>query len=115
VTTAGTSTPCTETPFISPTTATLDHTVTGNSQTFTTGIKYTGSCAIPLVIPGYSWTVSDTADATATGIGTSGSVSCQNASLTPITVYTTLQTISGNPPITAYVPTNLPTAILTCK
>jgi hypothetical protein len=104
---------CTETPFISPTTVTLDHTVKGNAQQFTTGIQYGGNCPIPLVVVQYQWGVSDTVDATITSPG--GVVSCINAALNPITVSSYVQAYSGTPPVAYLAPTNLPSATLTCK
>jgi hypothetical protein len=104
---------CTETPFISPTTVTLDHTIKGNSQQFTTGTQYSGNCAIPAFVVQYQWGVSDTIDATITSPG--GVASCVNATATPITVNSYLQAYGGTPPAPYLVPTNLPTATLICK
>jgi hypothetical protein len=111
---AGTSTAtaCTVTPFISPTSVTLDHTVAGNSQQFTTGYKYSGNCAIPAIAVQYQWGVSDTADAAITSPG--GVASCTHAALTPITVSSYLSAYGGTPPAPYLAPTNLPSATLTC-
>ena len=111
------TTACVQTPFISPTAITLDHTVTNNSQQFTTGIHYSSTCAIPAVIPQYTWNLSDTVDASLLPNGTvaaanSGLVTCNSAALNPITVSTTIAT-SSNPP--TYNPSGLPSATLTCK
>jgi hypothetical protein len=108
---------CVQTPFISPTAITLDHTVANNSQQFTTGINYSSSCAIPAVIPQYTWTLSDTVDASLLPSGNlaaanSGLVTCNSAALNPITVGTTIAS-SSNPP--TYNPSGLPSATLTCK
>ncbi len=105
---------CTETPFISPTSVTLDHTVKGNSQQFTTGIQYSGTrCAIPAIVAQYQWGVSDTIDATITSPG--GVASCVNAAINPITVSSYIQAYGGTPPASYLVPTSLPSATLTCK
>ncbi len=105
---------CTVTPFISPTSVTLDHTVKGNSQLFTTGYNYSGTnCAIPALSVQYQWGVSDTIDATITSPG--GVASCTNAALNPITVSSYLQAYGGTPPVTYLAPSGLPSATLTCK
>jgi hypothetical protein len=103
---------CTETPFIQPTSVTLDHTVAGNSQQFKTGINYAGGCAIPALLVAYTWNVSDTMDAS---ISSDGVASCNNAALNPITVYTTVAGYSGTPPTLSYAPSGLPSATLVCK
>jgi hypothetical protein len=103
---------CTETPFIQPTTVTLDHTVAGNSQQFKTGINYAGGCAIPALLIAYTWNVSNTTDASITS---GGVASCNNAALNPITVYTTIAGYSGTPPTLSYAPSGLPSATLVCK
>jgi hypothetical protein len=108
------STGCTVTPFISPTSVTLDHTVKGNSQQFTTGYQYSGTgCAIPALAVQYQWGVSDTIDAAITSPG--GVASCTNAAMNPIIVSSYIQTYSGTPPVAGLSPTNLPSATLTCK
>ena len=105
---------CTATPFISPTSVTLDHTVKGNSQQFTTGIHYSGTdCVISNVVVQYQWGVSDTIDAAITTPG--GVASCTNATPNPITVSSYLQAYGGTPPAFYLAPTNLPSATLTCK
>jgi len=104
---------CSATPFISPTTATLDHTVAGNSQPFTTGIRYSGGCVVPALSIAYTWNVSDTIDSS---INSDGVASCNNAALNPITVFTTVADYTNgpsNPP--TYVASGLPSATLTCK
>jgi hypothetical protein len=110
---------CTVTPFISPTSVTLDHTVKGNSQQFTTGYSYSGTnCAIPQVLVLYQWGVSDTIDATITspsGTSAGGVASCTNAALNPITVSSYILGYSGTPPVATLTATNLPSATLTCK
>jgi hypothetical protein len=112
---AGTTgtTSCTVTPFISPAAVTLDHTVAGNSQQFTTGYKYSGNCAIPAIVVQYQWGVSDTIDATITTPG--GVASCTHATLSPITVSSYLSAYGGTPPAPYLAPTGLPSATLTCK
>ena len=104
---------CTETPFISPTTVTLDHTVKGNAQQFTTGTQYSGNCAIPAIVVQYQWGVSDTIDAIITSPG--GVASCTNATPTPITVSSYLTAYGGTPPAAYLAPSNLPSATLICK
>jgi hypothetical protein len=106
------TTACVATPFISPTSVTLDHTTSSSEQQFNTGTKYSGSCAIPAIAIAYTWNVSDTSNASITS---DGIASCKNASMTPITVYTTVATISGTPPVTTYISSGLPSATLTCK
>jgi hypothetical protein len=105
---------CTGTAFISPTTVTLDHTVKGNSQPFTTGFQYSGTnCVVSNVVIQYQWGVSDTIGAGITSPG--GVASCTNAALNPITVSSYIQGYTGTPPVATLEPTNLPSATLICK
>jgi hypothetical protein len=104
---------CVTTPFISPTSVTLDHTVAGNSQQFSTGTDYSSGCIVSPIALQYFWNVSDTIDASITS---GGVASCSNASLNPITVSTTVKSYPNgpsNPP--TYVASGFPSATLTCK
>ena len=103
---------CTSTSFTSPTSATLDHTIAGNSATFTTGTHYSGNCAIPAVLVQYQWQVSDPIDASITPTG--GVASCINASLAPVTVSTYIANINSSG-ATVLVASGQPSATLTCK
>jgi hypothetical protein len=105
---------CTPTPIISPTSASLDHRVSGrgNLQYFSTGELYPSGCAVPTVIVNYTWNVSDTVDAT---VANDGGISCVNATAAPITVYSSVVTFNVNTGLSQNVPTNLPTATLTCN
>lgn len=101
------------TPFISPTSVTLDHTAgAANVQHFSTGDRYSGShCVVPALVIDYHWAVSDPVTAT---VASDGGVSCVAASLAPITVSSQIATIDSTGKA-VYVATNLPTATLTCK
>ena len=103
---------CTVTPFISPTSVTLDHTAgSANLQYFNTGDQYAGNCAIPAIVIKYHWAVSDPVTAT---VAADGGVSCVASSLAPITVSSQLTSIDATGK-TVYLPSNLPSATLTCK
>jgi hypothetical protein len=112
---------CTLTPFISPTSITLDHTVAGNSQVISGGYgpPVIGSAsACPGAIPAgqYQWSVSDNVDATITSaIGPQATVSCVNAAMNPIIISTSVASYAPGSTTPTYVPSGLPTATLTCK
>ncbi len=105
---------CTTTPFISPTSVTLDHAAgSTNVQHFSTGTNYSGkSCVVSAIAIAYHWAVSDPVTAT---VAEDGGVSCVAASLAPITVSSQTATYDLATGKATYVPTNLPTATLTCK
>ena len=113
---AASNTACSATPFIIPTSVALDHSDTGtaNWQTFCTGYRYSSGCAIPAIAIKYTWSVSDTIDAT---VSSDGVVSCVNATAAPITVFRSIMSYSGtgNTLVAQNTPTNLPTANLTWK
>jgi hypothetical protein len=83
---------CTVTPFVAPSTVTLDHSAPAaqNTVQFTAGETYAGThCAIPAVLVNYQWTLSDTIDASITsgpGVSNPGTATCLQAALNPITV-----------------------------
>ena len=77
------STSCVTTFAVTPTTATLDHDVANNSQTYTLDVSTSKGCPlIPIAAP--RWTVSDTIDASITVPG--GVATCKNAAMNPIIV-----------------------------
>jgi hypothetical protein len=67
---------------INPQTVTLDHTVSGNAQAYTTSIAVPAGCSYP-PLPTARWSLSDTIDAS---INATGVATCNNAALNPITV-----------------------------
>jgi hypothetical protein len=77
------STSCETTFTVTPATATLDHSVADNSQTYSLGISIPKGCPLPpFAAP--RWTVSDTIDASITA--PAGVASCKNAAMNPIVV-----------------------------
>ena len=80
--TSTTGTGCTVSITVTPTTATLDHSVAGNSQTYVSNVTAPPGCPLPpLVAP--MWKVSDTVDAS---ISLERVATCNAAALNPITV-----------------------------
>ena len=91
VTLTGCGTPdknCTVTYTVTPTSATLDHTVAKDEQTYTLNIIVPPNCPEPPKIPvaAPQWSVSNTTAATITNMGFEGVVSCKAAAASPITV-----------------------------
>jgi len=84
---AGCGTPmqtCTIAYSVTPATATLDHTVANNSQTYTFNVIVPPGCPLP-PIHAPIWSVSNTTAAT---ISNTGVASCKAAATAPITVST---------------------------
>ncbi|HZL26427.1 MAG TPA: hypothetical protein VFC39_07850 [Acidobacteriaceae bacterium] len=78
------STACSFSLSITPTTATLDHTVADNAQTYTLNVAVPKGCPLP-PLPAPRWTVSDSIDASIT---TGGVATCKAAAMNPIVVST---------------------------
>ena len=76
---------CSVTISVTPATATLDHTKSGNSQTYDTDVTVPAGCPLPPLppLPAPVWSVSNTIAATITQ---SGVASCKAAASAPITV-----------------------------
>jgi hypothetical protein len=111
---------CTLTPFISPTSITLDHTVAGNSQVISGGyhppVISASACTLAVPVGEYKWSLSDNVDATITStIGPQATVSCVSAALNPIIISTSVASYAPGSTTPTYVPSGLPTATLTCK
>jgi hypothetical protein len=87
---------CTTTPYILPTTISLDHSDPNNSQQFTSGVSVPAGC-MAVFYPALNWTVSNTV---AAKITSTGLASCQATS-------SGIVVSSGS--------AGIPTATLTCQ